>query len=210
MGLFTLVLYEQGVKLKESIAMAQDANKISDGFKLEKSPTLILRQYDLEEKESDLKDVVYDMEEEWDNPAYPHYVFVARGLSKDQDEIFYFVKEIVELVTAVPCIFGDQITETNIHEAIRIRIRNAAMVIADISEDNMNSCIEAGIALGANVKLNLIAKAPRKRPGPFMLRDQQVWHYEDDVELLGIAHNLVQQFKRRVINAELPQNEYWG
>ena len=48
-------------------------------------------------------------------------------------------------------------------------IRNSFALIADISDDNVNTCVEAGIARGANRDLHLIARGPRRRP-PFMLR----------------------------------------
>jgi hypothetical protein len=77
------------------------------------------------------------------------------------------------------------------------------MMIADISDQNLNTCIEAGIARGAGTRLHLVAREPRRSP-PFMFRDQQVWHYSDDVALLGIVFRLVYPYRRRVLSTELP------
>ncbi|HEY3473810.1 MAG TPA: hypothetical protein VGK56_04320, partial [Anaerolineales bacterium] len=87
------------------------------------------------------------------------------------------------------------------------RIRGAFMMVADITQENLNTCIEAGIAMGARRRLHLVARGPRQKP-PFMFRDQQVWYYNNDVELLGIIHNLVRPYRRRIINYELQRSLY--
>jgi hypothetical protein len=74
-------------------------------------------------------------------------------------------------------------------------------MIADITEDNLNTCVEAGIAKGTETKLNLIAKEPRKRP-PFMFRDLKVFHYADDMELLAVVHRILHPYRRRILNYE--------
>ena len=38
-----------------------------------------------------------------------------------------------------------------------------------------------------------------------MFRDQQVWHYANDLELLGIIHEIADLYRRRVLNWELQQ-----
>lgn len=77
-------------------------------------------------------------------------------------------------------------------------------MIADISEDNLNTIVEAGIALGACTKLHLVARGPRHTP-TFMFRDQQVEYYSDDAELLGKVHRIVYPYRRRVLNYEFPK-----
>ena len=76
------------------------------------------------------------------------------------------------------------------------------MVIADISEGNLNTCIEAGIALGTKRQLRLVAREPRDRK-PYMLSNHQIFPYANDVELLGIIHRIAFPYRRRVLNSEL-------
>ena len=78
-------------------------------------------------------------------------------------------------------------------------------MLVDISEDNLNTCIEGGIAKGADIPLYLLSRGPRRRP-PFMFRDQQVWYFSDDIELLGIIHRIVYPYRRRVLNYELSKS----
>ena len=61
-----------------------------------------------------------------------------------------------------------------------------------------NTCIEAGIARGANTDLFIIAKEPRKTP-PFMFRDIEVRHYADDCTLLAIVHKILRGYRRSVL-----------
>ena len=78
------------------------------------------------------------------------------------------------------------------------------MVIADISKNNINSCIEAGIAIGAKRPLNLIARVPRGKV-PFILSNYQVNNYSSDIDLLSTVHRITFPFRRRVLNSELPR-----
>lgn len=74
----------------------------------------------------------------------------------------------------------------------------------EVSLENLNTCIETGMARGANVPLHLIARTPRQRPS-LTFRDQQVWYYEGDIELLGKIHTIVYPYRRRILNYELSE-----
>ena len=117
------------------------------------------------------------------------------------------IRRLIQRVSAMPCLMGEDIRQGQIQQEIKYRIMGAFMVLADITEENLNTCVEAGIALGAKRPLHLVACGPRHKP-PFMFRDQQVWYYENDVELLGIVHNLVRPYRRRIINYELKKSLY--
>jgi hypothetical protein len=43
-----------------------------------------------------------------------------------------------------------------------------------------------------------------------MFRDQQVWHYADDVAMLGIVHRIARVYRRRVLNYELTRQKAAG
>jgi hypothetical protein len=89
---------------------------------------------------------------------------------------------------------------THVQEAIIERIRNAAFVIADVSEDNKNSMIEAGVALGAGTPLHLICQRPAngslKRR--FMFEDREMNWYDSPHERLGLAYRIARMHRRRV------------
>lgn len=145
--------------------------------------------------------------EEWNvpGPEMTHYVFYATDIDKTNQSRNTYIKEIIQSVTAMPCMLGEDIREDKVQESIINRINNAYFMIADISEDNLNTCIEAGIARGTCTKLYLIAKEPRRSP-PFMFRDSQVFHYANNSELLGLVHRIIYPHRRRVINHELDSN----
>jgi TIR domain len=143
-----------------------------------------------------------ELVDEWRLPVHPHYVFFATDLSNN-DKRNQVIVEHVQRITAMPCIVGDRLREGQVQELITKKISDAFVMIADMSEDNVNTLIEAGIARGTGTRLHLVARGPRRRP-PFMLRDQQVEYYSDDAELLGKVHRIIYPYRRRVLNYELP------
>jgi len=143
-----------------------------------------------------------ELGENWRGPEVPHYVFFATDLDTSRQGRNLAVKRLAQSVTAMPCILGEDIRSEHVQKHIIERITGAFVMLADVSEDNLNTCIEAGIARGAGTRLHLIAKGPRRRP-PFMFRDTQVFFYDDDVELPGVVHRVLRPYRRRVLNHEL-------
>src|SRR4029077_4198503 len=71
----------------------------------------------------------------------------------------------------------------------------ACMMLADITGNSPNVHIEVGAALAAGVPVALLRKGPPGRPA-FMLRDQQVYDYATDAELIGRAVRLTYPYRR--------------
>lgn len=71
----------------------------------------------------------------------------------------------------------------------------ASMVLADITGDSPNVYIEVGAALSAGVPVALLRAGPPGRPA-FMLRDQQVYDYATDAELVGRAVRVAYPYRR--------------
>lgn len=150
-----------------------------------------------------------------ERPKTPH-VFFATNLDRDRRTINECIRNLAGVVTATRCILGEDINHGNLQQQIIDRIRNAYVMIADITGDEQciscveegavskdkayrfNTCIEAGIARGANTDLFIIAKEPRKSP-PFMFRDIEVRHYSDDCSLLAIVHKILRGYRRCVL-----------
>jgi len=143
---------------------------------------------------------IADFIEAWRAPKYPHYVFYATDVGHEHATLNHAIKRVIQRVTAMPCILGDDIREGNVQDTIVERITNAFLVIADISDARLNTCIEAGVARGAGATLYLIAQEPRSSDKiPFMFRDRQVWFYADEVAILGRIRRIVRPYRRRVI-----------
>ena len=154
-----------------------------------------------------LAPAISNLKDQWQTPPNPHYVFYGTDFDESHKQRVKLIRRLIQRVSAMPCQMGEDIRQGQIQQEIKSRIMSAFMVLADITEDNLNTCIEAGIALGAKRNLHLVACGPRHKP-PFMFRDQQVWYYNNDVELLGIVHNLVRPYRRRIINYELKKSLY--
>ena len=102
----------------------------------------------------------------------------------------------------MPTIGGNEIHEEPLHAAIVSKIRGAFLVLADISDDNLDTCIEAGMALASGTNVEILARGEPRRP-PFMLRALQMPTHRDEMEQVGIVHRVVRPYRRRIINAEL-------
>jgi hypothetical protein len=149
-----------------------------------------------------VKEGIARIDEDWKKPKQPHYAFYSTNFGDASIGRNRVIRHLIQRVTGIRCLMGDDIRDGHIQQVISDLLRHAFLVISDISEENLNTCIEAGIALGARRRLHLISAAPRRRPA-FMFRDQQVWHYASEADLIGMIHRIVYPYRRRVLNAEL-------
>lgn len=167
--------------------------------------------------------------EDLGRPRRPAYCFYGYGFKSDIDRRKYIHplgRRVIEAVTAMPCIVGDDIIGAQIQEEIVERIKAATFCIFDISDAPglltstaaeeivaqnglkdgaspdrrsflLNTCIEAGIALGAGVPFVLLARGQRTSP-PFMFRGQQVLYYTSELDFVGQVHKACLKFRRRI------------
>lgn len=147
-------------------------------------------------------DVLEDVRNLYKSPPYPHFSFFGTSLLRD-DYDRERLKQLIEQVTASECIFGYELTGKHAQEEIIGRISNALFMIADISENNYNTYVEAGIARGSGTRLFLVCNG-EPRPNRFMFRDLEVLYYQNETQLIGHIHKIAFLFRRRVINNESP------
>ena len=127
------------------------------------------------------------------------YSFLAASLLGDEAEMDALVS-VLETVTNMTCVRGRDLTGQHAQENIVAQIRGAAFVIADITDDNRNSLIEAGIARGAGVPLHLMCQLPPdgNRKTRFMLQDMEIHWYTEPLERLGAAYRIARRYRRQV------------
>jgi hypothetical protein len=140
--------------------------------------------------------------EQWQTPPQPQYIFLAMDLDSPAARPGGPVRHLIERITGMPTIVGNEVREGQVQSAIRDKICRAFVVLADITDDNLNTCIEAGMGLAAGTNVELFARGKPRRP-PFMLRDLQMDTYEDEVELIGLVHKLARRYRRRILNTEM-------
>ena len=156
----------------------------------------------------DIKGAIDSFWEEWSLPPRPHDIFLATDLASPGSRKYSAVRRLIERITGMRTVVGSEIREPDIQSSILQTIRNAFLVIADLSGSsdnnfNLDVCIEAGMAIAAETNVALVAKGKLRSP-PFMLRHGgQLLAYEDDIEQLGVIHSLVREYRRRIINTEL-------
>jgi hypothetical protein len=110
-------------------------------------------------------------------------------------------------VTGMICRSGDEFrakkADQDQQTAIIHEIRSSTFAIFDISRDAegpaVNTLVEAGIALGARVPLYLLARGSEKVTEPddiFMLNNQRVYYYEDEIALIGLMRKIGMKYRR--------------
>jgi hypothetical protein len=129
------------------------------------------------------------------------YSFLATSLSATEDA--ELLQTVVEEATKLPCIRGLQLREQHVQRAIVDRIRNAAFCLADVSDNNRNSLIEAGIALGAGTPLHLLSEPPQdgsfKRR--FMFEDLEMNWYTNSLDKIASAYRIAKMYRRRLFTS---------
>lgn len=141
----------------------------------------------------------------WRKPLQPHYVFYAKDLDPNGTHFTESVRHLIQLITSMPTRIGVEVHEgnpDNANAAVRRSVCDAFLVVADLTDDNINTCIEAGMALAVGTNIELLASGPQRRP-PFMLRERNMPTYHDEVQQIGLIHKISRPYRRRVINAEL-------
>lgn len=131
------------------------------------------------------------------------YSFLAASLLGDAMET-EMLASVVERATNMTCVRGQYLTGQHAQQAIVERIRNAAFVIADVTDDNRNSLIEAGVARGAGVPLHLLCRLPADggRKTRFMFQDVEMNWYSSALERTGAAHRIAKKYRRRILVSE--------
>jgi TIR domain-containing protein len=144
----------------------------------------------------------------WKKPARGEHVFLGHSLEESIDDSFQMPRRLLSRITGLPVEVGGLVGGTDAQSEIIRLIREAELCVIDITNLTykdlpdkinyaLNSCIEAGIALGCSKDLYLTCRGPRRTP-PFMFRNKQVWYYDDGLGLVGNLRQIA-AFHRRMV-----------
>ncbi|HKO56382.1 MAG TPA: toll/interleukin-1 receptor domain-containing protein [Thermoanaerobaculia bacterium] len=188
LGVPCVIVAEDGVKLSQRTVAAAGTERVMSASAL---------------AESGGKELLIGLIQDAHRPPLkPHYVFYASSLTKTA-ETNERVRRLVERVTGIECVMGANMAEQHAQLAIIQSIAGALFMLADISDDNRNTLIEAGIARGAGTRLYLFAAGSPPQQTRFMFRDMEVRFYADEPDLLAAVHRVARPYRRRVLNREL-------
>jgi hypothetical protein len=137
------------------------------------------------------------------------HVFVGHSLEESIEGMFATTKRMLSRLSGLPVKGGALVAGAEPQGEIVRAISEAEFALIDITNTTypnlpekidfaLNSCIEAGIALGAGTRLYLTKKGPRRSP-PFMFRNIQVWHYDDAVGFAGVLRQISLRHRRLVL-----------
>jgi hypothetical protein len=126
------------------------------------------------------------------------YSFLASSLDKSGEP--ELLQAAVEQATKLPCVRGVEMQGQHVQRAIVDRIQNASFCIADVSDDNKNSLIEAGVALGAGTPLHLLSKPPQDNSYKtrFLFQDLEMNWYSNPLERIAHGYRIARAYRRRV------------
>lgn len=157
---------------------------------------------DQEKCTNEISEQIEQLSDDRISPPNPQYVFCAMDLDNESVKTTGYYRNLIERVTGMQTIIGTEINKEPIHTSIVESITKSFLVIADITNDNLNTCIEAGMGISTKTNVALISQGSPRRP-PFMLRSLQLHTYQDDVEKVGLIHKIVWPYRRRIINTEM-------
>jgi hypothetical protein len=143
------------------------------------------------------------LREDWRAAARSPYIFYATGFGDESERLRRGVRELVEAVTALPCVLGEYVRGDVVQREILRAVCGAVLVLADISGDGPNVYVELGAARGAGVPVAVLRQGKLGRP-PFMLRDQQVWDYATPADLLGRVTRIAYPYRRTLLASSRP------
>lgn len=137
------------------------------------------------------------------------HVFLGHSLEESIDDKFLTARGMLSRIVGLPVKVGGLVGGQEAQSEILRLIRQAALCIIDISNQTypnlppridfaLNSCIEAGVALGSEKTLYLTCRGPRRTP-PFMFRNKQVWFYDNELELIGNLCQIAARHRRMVL-----------
>lgn len=187
LGLPLLILAECGAELPPDLDVRLRAN----GNAMDPHPELA----------QDLDDAVQDFLELCRARPRTGQVFLATDFDETSRERNQLLRRAIQRATGLQCVVGEQMGGDTVHSSIIRLIRDAVWVLADISDNNLNTCIEAGAARGAGVDCTLVARKPYLQQ-PFMLRGMELRTYDTAIDLLAIAYSAARPYRRKVLNPE--------
>lgn len=129
------------------------------------------------------------------------YSFLATSLNDESGEIDDLTSVVMH-ASNMDCEQGRRLEQKGQYaqQTITDRICRAAFVIADVTDNPLNTLIETGIAMGAGTPLHLMCKKPESGFPTirFMFRHMEINWYQNSVERLAIAYRISKLYRRRV------------
>ncbi|HQY07559.1 MAG: toll/interleukin-1 receptor domain-containing protein [Burkholderiales bacterium] len=149
---------------------------------------------------ADLEELAQDFIERCRSRPRAGHLFLAVDFDAEHRSRNLTLRRLIQRAAGLRCVLGEQVQGDAVHSTLIQLIRDAVWVLADISGNNLNTCIEAGVARGAGVDCTLVAAGPYRQQ-PFMLRGMELQVYDSDSELLALAYRAARAYRRRRLSA---------
>lgn len=159
------------------------------------------------EWESQVADKFEELSLNAKQPTDGLHIFVGHSHSVEGKYRKY--SRMVSRVAGLPIVVGRMVDGLDVPQEIVRDISRADFCLFDITNREyenlpakvdfaLNSCIEAGIAIGARKTIYLMCSGEERSP-PFMFRSAQVRYYREDLDLVAHLYKSSAQHRRLVI-----------
>lgn len=149
---------------------------------------------------AELEDLAQDFIDQCRSRPRAGHIFLAVDFDAEHRSRNLTLRRLIQRAAGLRCVLGEQVRGDAVHSTLIQLIRDAVWVLADISGNNLNTCIEAGVARGAGVDCTLVAAGPYRQQ-PFMLRGMELQVYGSDSELLAQAYRAARAYRRKLLSA---------
>jgi hypothetical protein len=166
------------------------------------SLSLPAHQLDIDGNDTDsrvLEPILEELQRRYRRPRKPHFVLFTTQFSEFNESLRHAMNRVIARVTTRRCVFTDEITN-EARLSFTDRVKGAAALIADVADNQLDPWVLAGFARGAATPVHVIARA--STPQPRLFRDK-VRYYANDVERVGLVHELAFQYRRRLLDFEV-------
>ena len=133
-------------------------------------------------------------------PTKTPHVYYTKNSNFVNVDINSFIKRLCGIVTAIPCKDeSDSVISvyTSVIDRIGDNIRNAYLMISDVSNADLDRYIDIGIAIGAGIELFLFKQQESASTSSYIVNS--IYNYKNECECLAIIHNILRKYRRKVL-----------
>ncbi len=146
-----------------------------------------------------LEPIIEELQRRYRPPRKPHFVLFTTQFNDFNESLRNAMNRIVGRVTTQRCVFTDEITNEP-RVSFTDRVKGAAALIADVADNQLDPWVLAAFARGAATPVHVIART--SSPQPRLFRDK-VRYYANDVERVGLVHEVACHYRRRLLDFEV-------
>jgi hypothetical protein len=201
-GLPTIVLVDPQVVSVKTQLETSDGSSVNLDHCADVIEVPMGRGVQYAEVKDQLKRVINRVEDYRDaHSPDPYSVVFASDPTRASREERQDIDRVVGRITGRKCIFPNQLQGQQIQSKLTHEARDAVTLIADVSDEDIQTWVLAGIARGAGRPVSLVSGSDARLP--LVFQDSPPRLYESDADRIGLVHSAVFPYRRWFMNEEI-------